>query len=67
MPNAVAMTKSVGAGMNLWRSTGGTIRASAGAGQDGPTKGPPFITVERLFITAIGITVIGTPKGVPYE
>ena len=52
MPNAVAMTKSVRAGMNLWRSTGGTIRGRAGAGQDGRAQGTPFITADWLFITA---------------
>ena len=52
MPNAVAMTKSVRAGMNLRPSTETTIRGSAGAGQDGHAQGTPFITANWLFITA---------------
>ena len=55
MPNAVAMTKSVDAGMNLRRSTEPYYRRQcqcrsrqpeAGAGPD-----PPFITAEAPFIT----------------
>jgi len=47
MPNAVAMTKSVDAGMNLRLSTKSTIRGSAAAGQDGVRAQRPGSVVHH--------------------